>query len=156
MKQIFFIICTIFTCICTTDAQVTISTSDLAGTKWQTEFAYNENAKRHLEYTQKGKIIWHLDDNSNISFPFYLSSTIPTKYDATKVGKNDKGCYIVEYNDVTGYLNILSIQYFNKTEGVMVVKFETKDNFDYGQTDTYLLMPIKRARKPNPPVLPGW
>lgn len=156
MKQIFFIIWTIFTCICTTEAQVTISTSDLAGTKWQTEFDYNENAKSYFEYTHNGKIIEHLDDNSNFSLSFYLSNTIPTKYDATKVGKNNKGGYIVEYNDVTGYLNILSIQYFNKTEGVMVVKFETKDNFDYGQTDTYLLMPIKRARKTNPPVLPGW
>jgi len=65
MKQIFFIIWTIFTCICTTDAQVTISTSDLAGTKWQTEFAYNENAKRYFEYTQNGKIIGSSDITSD-------------------------------------------------------------------------------------------
>lgn len=157
MKQIFFIICTIFTCICTTGAQVTISTSDLAGTKWQTEFLYNDNSKSYDEYTQKGECIWHSDDNYILSFPYYLSSTIPTKFDTTKVGKNTKGCYIVEYNPKGKHLKIFSIQHFNKTEGMMILRCEDKDNiFAYGATETYLLMPIKRARKTNPPVLPGW
>ena len=156
MKQLIFIICTFFACV-TTKAQVTISTSDLTGTKWQLEEDYNDKAKDYDEYSKDGIKIWHQEDGGTFSYPYYLSSSIPTKFDTSKVGKNTKGCYIVEYNPKVENLSVFSIQYFNKTDGTMILKCEDKDNcFAYGTTDTYFLMPINRPRKQNPPVLPGW
>lgn len=101
MKQLIFIICTLFAFVNTIKAQITVSSSDLVGTKWQLDFQYDENSNVYYEYTDK-EIIWHKSDGSTFSYPYYLSDTIPTNFDYTKVGQPTKGCYFVKCHPQTG------------------------------------------------------
>ena len=139
MKQIFFIIWTIFTCICTTEAQVTISTSDLAGTKWQTTKQYDDQSKVYYEYTKEA-MIRHKSNGGISTYPCYLSNTIPTKFDNDKVGVITKGCHIIEYNTKLDVLYCYSIKSFNKKDRIMVLENED------GSTTTYIMIPSNKPR----------
>ena len=95
MKHIIIILCMVFAYFNQAKAQITISTPDLSGTKWQLSVDYDSQSKEYFEYTQKTKI-WHKKDGSSITYPFYLSNTIPTKFENRKVGTTTKGCYYVQ------------------------------------------------------------
>ena len=99
--------------------EVSISTSDLNGTKWQLKIDYTDQSKDYYEYTQDTQI-WHHDDGGTFSYPYYLTDTIPTKFDHSKVGKTTKGRYFVEINPKWGDLYCDPIYYFNKEEGLMI------------------------------------
>jgi len=100
--------------------EVSISTSDLNGTKWQSEIRYTKQSKDYYEYTQDTQI-WHHDDGGTFSYPYYLTDTIPTKFDYSKVGTTTKGRYYVEINPKWGDLYCEPIHYFNKEEGLMIL-----------------------------------
>ena len=100
--------------------EVSISTSDLNGSKWQVEIDYTKQSKEYDEYTQDTQI-WHREDKSTFSYPYYLTDTIPTKFDHSKVGKTTKGQYFVKINPKWGDLYCEPIHYFNKEEGLMIL-----------------------------------
>ena len=143
MKHLIFTFFTIFACINMTKAQVTISTSDLNGTRWQLAEDYEAQSKDYYEYTQ-GTSILHRSDSSSLTFPYYLSNTIPTKFDYSKVGVSTKGCYYVQADPRWGFFVYYSIKSFNKTTGDMVLKMESKEFNNY--TYTFYLMPINKPR----------
>lgn len=108
-------------------AQVTVSTSQLNGTKWKIK----ESASGDFdEYTPK-QIVWHRKDGTFSTYPYYLTDTPITsyeysKFDYSKVGKNAKGHHIVLANEKLKITYCASIQSFDKTKGVFVLKLVTK------------------------------
>ena len=108
-------------------AQVTVSTSQLNGTKWRVK---GETSGNRDEYTLSHEI-WRGKDGSFSTYPYYLTDTPITsyeysKFDYSKVGKNAKGRYIVLANDVLKITYCASIQSFDKTKGVFVTKLVTE------------------------------
>ena len=108
-------------------AQVTVSTSQLNGTKWRVKGSTSGSV---YEYTQSQEI-WRRKDGSFSTYPYYITDTPITsyeysKFDYSKVGKNAKGRYIVLANDVLKITYCASIQSFDKTKGVFVTKLVTK------------------------------
>lgn len=139
MKKIFL---TFFAIIASANialAQVTVSTSKLTGTKWQLIVDGNLQSKPYYEFTNNNAI-WHCSDGTTFSFPFYLSSAIPTTFDFTKVGKETKGCYFIKYNSKLGIFYCYAIMSFNKNTGKMVCKCMNKDIIGLTDTFTYVLM----------------
>ena len=107
-------------------AQVTVSTSQLNGTKWKNK---GDTSGNFDEYTMK-QIVWHRKDGTFSTYPYYITDTAITsyeysKFDYSKVGKNAKGHYIVLANDVLKITYCASIQSFDKTKGVFVTKLVT-------------------------------
>ena len=108
-------------------AQVTVSTSQLNGTKWKIKGSTSGSA---YEYTQSQEI-WRRKDGSFSTYPYYITDTPITsyeysKFDYSKVGKNTKGRYIVSANEISKITYCVSIQSFDKTKGVFVVKLVTE------------------------------
>lgn len=121
----------------TTTAQVTISSSDLEGTKWKVK---DSNDGSYDEYT-KDKEFWWCKDGTSCDYPYYLSDQfVPIdQFDSTKVGKPTTGCYYVFRNDAVGFTMCCEIQKFDKEKGVMVLKVVTPDVIG-GGTETYELI----------------
>ena len=108
-------------------AQVTVSTSQLNGTKW---IIQGDTSGDFDEYTMSQRI-WRRKDGSFSTYPYYLTDTPITSYeysefDYSKVGKNNKGRYMVLVNDILKITYCSSIQSFDKTKGVFVLKLVTK------------------------------
>ena len=108
-------------------AQVTVSTSQLNGTKW---IIKGDTSGDIDEYTMSQRI-WRRKDGSFSTYPYYITDTPITsyeysKFDYSKVGKNTKGRYIVSANEIMKITYCASIQSFDKTKGVFVVKLVTK------------------------------
>ena len=108
-------------------AQVTVSTSQLNGTKWKIKGSTSGSV---YEYTRSQEI-WRRKDGSFSPYPYYLTDTPITsyeysKFDYSKVGKNTKGRYIVSANEILKITYCVSIQSFDKTKGVFVLKLVTK------------------------------
>lgn len=108
--------------------QAPLSTSDLNGTKWRLVIRrldkpndYYKISKYYYEFTND-EIIWQrVDLKGAPSVPnrYYLTDTIPTQFDSTKVGTNTKGQYYVR--TWGGDLICNPIIYFNKEEGLMIL-----------------------------------
>ena len=139
MKHIIFLICTLFACTFTSKAQVRVSTRDLNGTKWQLQKRYAERSKEFYEY-KDGLIIWNWDNGDCFVYHYYLSETIPTKFDSSKVGKSTKGRYLIRYNPIEKNFFCLSIQEFSKSQKIMTLKLEDKDIIGTSNTSTYKLI----------------
>jgi len=138
MKKVILVLCAIFACANTTIAQVTVSRSELVGTKWQVSEVYERHESSYYEFTNKA-FIWHCNDGTTHSSPFYLSKTIPTRFDSTKVGVSTKGCYIIEYNDKLDYFYCYAIMSFDKSSGEMTLKLMNKDVIGLSDTVTFIL-----------------
>lgn len=153
MKLIISIICAIFACINTTNAQVVISTSDLDGTKWQLAKQYDDYSNVYYEYSQ-GKKIWHQSDGDTFTYSYYLSDTIPTTFDFSKVGVSTKGCYYVQYNPALDYFSCKTILYFSKYEGKMILGLAR----DSSTTSTFILIPSNKPRNQsaNESIIDNW
>ena len=108
-------------------AQVTVSTTQLNGTKW---IIKGDTSGDFDVYTMSQRV-WHRKDGSFSTYPYYLTDTPITsyeysKFDYSKVGKNTKGRYIVSANDRLKITYCASIQSFDKTKGVFVMKLVTE------------------------------
>ena len=108
-------------------AQVTVSTSQLNGTKWKIK---GDTSGDFDEYTMSQRI-WRRKDGSFSTYPYYITDTPITsyeysKFDYSKVGKNTKGRYIVSANEIMKITYCASIQSFDKTKGVFVLKLVTE------------------------------
>ena len=97
MKKILSFFCVILV-YSNTAAQVTISRSELVGTKWVTSEDYESHSS--LDYATdlvftKDAIIVHNEHGSTYRKPFYLSNTIPTKFDLKRLVSVLKGVIIM-------------------------------------------------------------
>ena len=142
MKKLLSTLCVIFACANTAIAQVTVSRSDLVGKKWQFIEDYESDPDDYYEFTKKA-VIWHRSNGSTASYPFYLSNTIPTKFDFNKVGVSTKGCYYNKYNKKRGVFYSYAITYFDKSNGILVYKRKAPEDV-IGLTDTFTLKMKKK------------
>lgn len=107
--------------------QVTISTSQLNGTKWKIKGTSSGSV---YEYSTSQRI-WHRNDGSSFTYLYYLTDTPITSYedsvfDYSKVGKQTNGRYIVTLNPKQKVVYCVSIQSFDKTKGMFITKLVTK------------------------------
>ena len=117
--------------------QVTISTSDLVGTKWQLTEDYESHSNEYYEFT-KDAFIWHCYDGDSIFYPYYIVNTKPDDFILTKVGLIAKGRYFVKrFNN--GEYNCHTIMSFDKTTGKMVLKRVYPTNVIGPDTFTFIL-----------------
>ena len=139
MKKILSILCIILACATTAIAQVTVSRSDLVGTKWVTSEDYESHSS--LDYASdfvftKDAIVVHDERGSTYRKPFYLSNTIPTKFDFKKVGVSTKGCYYNEYLNEKHFC-CWAIMRFDKSKGIMTVELKN-EKFIGPSTTTFI------------------
>ena len=126
-------------CANTAIAQVTISRSDLVGTKWVTSEAYESHSS--LDYVSdivftKDAVVVHSERGSTNRHPFYLSNTIPTKFDFKKVGVSTKGCYYNEYLNEKHFC-CWAIMSFDKSKGIMTLELKN-EQFIGPSTTTFI------------------
>ena len=152
MKKTILIICTLFAFIVNAKSQVLISTSDLKGTKWQHQGDYVKGSNSYLEFNE-GEWIDH-DSYGCLTYAYYLSDYIDTKFDWSKVGKNTKGRYLIQIYPKDGSIMCFSIQSFSKTNGEMVLI--TESGGLYRVSNTYFLMPIDSTKHPKTYTDNGW
>lgn len=128
MKTLRIIIVALFMAISSSVmAQVTVSTSQLNGTRWKIKGNANGS---FYQYTASQKI-WHRKDGSSFTYLYYLTDTPITSYedsvfDYSKVGKQTSGRYIVTLNPKQKVVYCVSIQSFDKTKGMFITKLVTK------------------------------
>ena len=128
MKTLRIIIAALFMAISSSVmAQVTVSTSQLNGTKWKIKGTSSGSV---YEYSTSQKI-WHRKDGSSFTYLYYLTDTPITSYedsvfDYSKVGKQTSGRYIVTLNPKQKVVYCVSIQSFDKTKGMFITKLVTK------------------------------
>ena len=144
MKTIIAILIALFS-TCTINAQTTYTLDQLVGTKWKAlniperiiytmEFASNEikyNAKLY-SYTAD-----MLRKELNSSKPYYLSNSIPASFDKTKVGKVQKGSYIIKYNNKINRMEYFYIRTLTKDKLVLYHKRDYRDMDDDDFTQYY-------------------
>ena len=78
----------------------TFDPKQLIGTKWQcVETFSNPTSTWEFSKTEiKETVTWtNINKTVHFSNKYYFSQTIPTKFDWNKVGKGDKGKYLVYY-----------------------------------------------------------
>lgn len=175
MKRLLFILTSLFACVIMMQAQVTISTSDLDGTIWEVCNAFDTKEQKQssiiptdvvpigersskviatrptasddkeiFEYTQNTEIMrW--GNGKSFTYSYYLTDTIPTQFDASKVGKRTKGKYYVQYNPIIKRFMVYSIQYFDKNSYVMTLKLEST-NYT-GTADSFILKKHEKNRQ---------
>ncbi len=148
MKKILSLLCIILACANTVIAQVTVSISDLVGTKWVTSEAYESHSC--LDYASdfvftKDAIVEHSENGSTNRHPFYLSNTIPTKFDFKKVGVSTKGCYYNEYLDEKHFC-CWAIMSFDKSKGIMTVELKN-EQFIGPSSTTFIRIDNRRAKR---------
>ncbi|MCR4768882.1 MAG: hypothetical protein K5874_01530 [Bacteroidaceae bacterium] len=143
MKTIIAILLALFS-TCAVNAQ-TYTLNQLVGTKWKEsmlperiistmEFASNEikfNAKLYSATTGE------LNYNLNSSQKYYLSNSIPVSFDKTKVGKVQKGSYIIKYNNKMNCMEYFYIKSLTKDKLVLYHKRDPKDIDDSNYTLYY-------------------
>lgn len=128
MKTLRIIIAALFMAISSSAvAQVTVSTSQLNGTKWKIKGTSSGSV---YEYSTSQKI-WHRKDGSSFTYLYYLTDTPITSceysaFDNSKVGKQTKGRYIVTLNPKQKVVYCVTIQSFDKKKGTFITKLVTK------------------------------
>ena len=128
MKTLRIIIAALFMAIASSVmAQVTVSTSQLNGTKWKIKGTSSGSV---YEYSTSQRI-WHRNDGSSFTYHYYLTDTPITSceysaFDYSKVGKQTSGRYIVTLNPKQKVVYCVSIQSFDKTKGMFITKLVTK------------------------------
>ena len=140
MKKILSTLYIILACATPAIAQVKVSISELVGTKWQIAAVYERHESSYYEFTKK-EFIWHRDDGTTGPSSFYLSNTIPEKFDSTKVGVSTSGCYFNKYIN-KDHFTCYAILSFDKSKGEMVL--ELKNEKFIGPDDPVTFILIKK------------
>ena len=128
MKTIRNILSVLFMAVASVSmAQVSISTSQLNGTKWKIKGTSSGSV---YEYSTSQRI-WHRNDGSSFTYLYYLTDTPITSceysaFDNSKVGKQTKGRYIVTLNPKQKVVYCATIQSFDKKKGTFITKLVTK------------------------------
>ncbi|MBQ3627525.1 MAG: hypothetical protein II947_00670 [Bacteroidaceae bacterium] len=96
----------------------------------------------HIHYTHPGRGT-KIDTTIVITYAYYLSDTIPDKFEYAKVGKIPKGKYIIEHNESSKYVDADDATIYKVTkitENEMVLT-HVKNTFEVigmpGGSDTY-------------------
>lgn len=123
------------------NAQVTVSTSQLNGTEWQQEsicvngrIAKDSTIITTIKFDMTSYVnsayFSRINKNSCLQYPYYISDKEPsyTYFDSSKVGVNNVGKYIVYYNDKLNEVLYETIISFNDDE--MVLFHKALDDYD--------------------------
>ena len=144
MKTIIAILIALFS-TCAVNAQTTYTLEQLVGTKWKAlnmperiiytmEFASNEIKYNAKLYSYNAKLYSYTADmlrkELNSSKSYYLSNSIPASFDKTKVGKVQKGSYIILYNKKLNCRGYYYIRTLTKDKLVLYHKRDYKDRED--------------------------
>lgn len=135
MKKIILVLLLMVAWIDASYAQVQISSSDLVNTSWQLKID-NKRSDKYYKYDQK-KVTKSETGYADFINSYYLTNVIPTQFDQSKVGTITKGCYLVKYHEKSKSMHYLTIEYFNKEKGVMILKYKNKD---FGDLYTTLIL----------------
>ena len=151
MKTIIAILIALFS-TCTINAQTTYTLDQLVGTKWKAlniperiiytmEFASNEIKYNAKLYSYNAKLYSYTADmlrkELNSSKPYYLSNSIPASFDKTKVGKVQKGSYIILYNNKMNCMEYFYIKTLTKDKLVLYHQGDYRDMDDDDYTQYY-------------------
>ena len=143
MKKLLSTLCAVLACANTAIAQVTVSRSDLVGTKWQLSVDYVSQSSEFYEFTKK-TLIWHREDGRTGSPPFYyLSNKIPDKFDSKKVGVTTNGCYLNKYLDEK-HFTCYAITIFDKSKGKMVLELKNEKFIGPNKPITFIRIDKKK------------
>lgn len=94
----------------------------LIGTEWQ-NINYKGREKRMFFTTDSIVYTYYMaKDTMCVSFPYYLSDEYTEKFDFSKVGKNNKGNYIVDYNPYIPEVTCREIKKFNSDSLVVFLR----------------------------------
>ena len=143
MKTILSIIALISSLI--VNAQTTVTLSQLKNTSWKIVKIEDRKVIDPVDVYSFGRenIVWS-ETNTDFSFTYkyYLTSTPPTKYVSSLVGKSTKGCYIVKYNPKHDTFIYFIIKTFDKSKGTMVLLPRSTEELIGGQAKeiTYKLV----------------
>lgn len=143
MKTILSIIALISSLI--VNAQTTVTLSQLKNTSWKIVKIEDRKVIEPVDVYSfsRENIVWS-ETNTDFSFTYkyYLTSTPPTKYVSSLVGKSTKGCYIVKYNPKHDTFIYLIIKTFDKSKGTMVLLPRSTEELIGGQAKeiTYKLV----------------
>jgi hypothetical protein len=108
-------------------AQVKISCSDLAWTKWKVVADYTDEWGIHYTGSPKGEFyqfttkekIWYQKDGNTATYQYYITDKIPTEFEFNKVGSKEKGRYYIEYNSALDVFYCWRITKFDKKAKAM-------------------------------------
>ena len=107
-------------------AQVSVSTSQLNGTKWQMTNPVFDEEEVVVSFTASimtDKDHYPKDDYvSELKFKYYLSSSVPVVFEQSLVGKESKGSFIVYYNHKQNKTSYYQIMTFTPDKLVLLVK----------------------------------
>ena len=98
MKKIFQIIVLLIIPWTLFAQKVTYSKDMLNGTEWIMQYSFNTGFNETWIFAKDEIIMKYSLKNgktSDLRWSYYLSSTIPTKFDSQKVHTNSSGCYII-------------------------------------------------------------
>lgn len=143
MKTILSIIALISSLI--VNAQTTVTLSQLKNTSWKRVKIEDRKVIDPVDVYSfsRENIVWS-ETNTDFSFTYkyYLTSTPPTKYVSSLVGKSTKGCYIVKYNPKHDTFIYFIIKTFDKSKGTMVLLPRSTEELIGGQAKeiTYKLV----------------
>lgn len=143
MKTILSIIALISSLI--VNAQTTVALSQLNNTSWKIVKIEDRKVIDPVDVYSfsRENIVWS-ETNTDFSFTYkyYLTSTPPTKYVSSLVGKSTKGCYIVKYNPKQDTFIYFIIKTFDKSKGTMVLLPRSTEELIGGQAKeiTYKLV----------------
>ncbi len=81
----------------------TVSTVELNGTKWKLVSPVDGYTERGMSFTMDARTttVMFKRLNKDFKFPlkYYISPSIPKTFDSSQIGKNRKGCYIIQFVD---------------------------------------------------------
>ena len=122
MKKLLFIIYVLLFCIhC--NAQVTVKSSQLIGTKWTIDGGgkVGEDTLTFYKDYQLNVAYYNLvKRTTKFTTPYYLSESIPKIFDHSKVGTSTSGCFLIEYNNKLKRMSISQIRSFDLKKGELV------------------------------------
>ena len=121
----------------------TFSVKDLIGTKWEQIKDYKSNTKIIIEFTKTGVIetATFIDRNKTYcnSKPYYLSTTVPTSFNNSLVGKTTTGTYLV----MLYKFDRMDYETIKKITSDSLVLYHRKTNAIGGHEQTFVYKRIK-------------
>ena len=80
-----------------------IATSELNGTKWKEISPTYDYCERGMTFTMDTRTtstkFYKTGKEFNCPLKYYISSSIPETFDSTRIGKNRRGTYIIQFVD---------------------------------------------------------
>lgn len=122
MKRILFLLY-ILLCSIYCNAQVSVQLSQLIGTKWTIDGGgkVGEDTLTFYKDYELNVAYYNLvKRTTRFTTPYYLSETIPSSFDQSKVGNSTHGCFLIEYNNKLKRMTILQIRSFDLQKGELV------------------------------------